>query len=282
MIAPPPEPGPKLGRSGGMGTLAFTDHPAWRRAVHWSRRVWRFAREEVTAVAALAVIAGGLAAFVEIADDMTEADGRAFDQAVLAQLRPHADPADAWGPPWLEEAMIDLTSLGGIAVLALFALAVMGFLLINRKHLSALMLPFALAGGVILSETCKDLFGRDRPPAELAAVETINASFPSGHALLATVFYLTVAVMLARTMARKRVKAYVIGAGVLLALLVGVSRVYLAAHWATDVLAGWSLGAAWAMACWLAAYAIERTVVKRAAGLRDAPVPPNGAPVDGA
>ena len=252
-----------------------------RRAAHWTRRVWRFAREEVAAVFALAVIAGGVALFVELADDMGEADGRAFDRAVLDGLRPHADPRDAWGPTWVEEAMLDVTALGGIAVLVLFAIAVMGFLLIQRKHLSAVMLPIGLAGGVTLSEVLKDAFQRDRPPAEFAAVETINASFPSGHALLATVFYLTVGVMLARTMARKRVKAYVIGAALLLAVLVGSSRIYLAAHWTTDVLAGWSLGAAWAMACWLAAYAIERHQVKKAAGLHDKPAPSNEPPVPG-
>lgn len=265
-----------------MGRPSITEHPAYRRADHWVRRVLRFARAEVAAVFALAVVAGGVLSFIELADDMTEADGRAFDAAVLSALRPNADARDPWGPPWLQEAMLDLTSLGGIAVLALFAIAVMGFLLIQKKHLSAAMLPFALAGGVILSETLKSLFERDRPPPEFAAVETINASFPSGHALLATVFYLTVGVMLARTMARRRVKIYVIAAALLLALLVGISRVYLAAHWATDVLAGWSLGAAWAMLCWLAAYAIERHQVKKAAGLHDRPTPSNEPPVAGA
>lgn len=266
-----------------MGRFPITEHPAFRRADHWVRRVLRFARAEVAAVFAFAVVAGGLLGFLELADEVGDAEGeRSLDRALLAWLRPHPDTHDALGPAWVEEAVADLTALGGISVLALFAVAVMGFLIIQRKHLSAAMLPFALAGGVVLSESLKGLFERDRPPAEFAAVETINASFPSGHALLATVFYLTVGVMLARTMARKRVKAYVIGAALLLALLVGASRVYLGAHWATDVLAGWSLGAAWAMACWLAAYAIERHQVKKAAGLHDAPAPSNEPRVDGA
>src|SRR5690554_5505384 len=86
-----------------------------------ARKLLRLARQELAAVAALGVAGAGVLAFIEIADDMTEADGIAFDEAVLALLRPHPDPADALGPPWLETAMLDLTALGGIAVLVLFA-----------------------------------------------------------------------------------------------------------------------------------------------------------------
>ena len=100
-------------------------------------------------------------------------------------------------------------------------------------------------------------------------VETLNASFPSGHALLSTVFYLTLGVMLTRAFPRKRMKAYVLGCGVLIALLIGLTRIYLGAHWASDVLAGWAVGAAWAMALWLVAYVVERLQKRRHAPLQD-------------
>ncbi|MBF0665770.1 MAG: phosphatase PAP2 family protein [Brevundimonas sp.] len=224
----------------------------------FGRRALRIARTEIAAVSALFIVALGVMAFVELADDMTEADGQAFDLAVLQAMRPGAAPADPWGPGWLEEAALDLTALGGIAVLALFAVAVIGFLLLQRKRLSALLLVLGLAGGVALSEGLKALFGRERPPEALQAVETMNASFPSGHSLLSAVFYLSIGVMLSRAFHQRGLKAYVIGVAVLLTLIVGLTRVYLAAHWATDVLAGWSVGAAWAMALWLVAYAVQR------------------------
>ena len=72
---------------------------------------------------------------------------------------------------------------------------------------------------------------------------------------------------------KRRFKAYVIGVAVLLTLLVGLTRVYLAAHWATDVLAGWSVGAAWAMALWLIAYGLQRRQTAR-------PQAPHVLPVD--
>lgn len=236
-----------------------------------AQRLLALARGEIALLSALFVAAAGVLAFIEIADDMAEADGRAFDAMVLEAMRPHADPADAWGPWWLEEALADITSLGGISVLGLFAVAAVGFLLIQKKRLSALMLVLGLAGGVGLSEGLKGLFERQRPPVEFQAVETLNASFPSGHALLSTVFYLSVGVMLARVLPTRRLKAWVMAMAVVVAMLVGVSRVYLGAHWATDVLAGWSLGAAWAMALWLVAHLIERLQRRRHAALQDEP-----------
>ena len=224
----------------------------------FARRALRLARTEIAAISALFVVTLGVMTFVELADDMTEADGRAFDQAVLEAMRPGVTPADPWGPGWLEEAAMDLTALGGIAVLGLFALATIGFLVLQRKRLSALLLAVGLAGGVALSEGLKAMFGRERPPEALQAVETLNASFPSGHSLLSAVFYLSIGVMLTRAFPKRHLKAYVVGVAVLLTLIVGLTRVYLAAHWATDVLAGWSVGAAWAMALWLVAYAVQR------------------------
>jgi len=182
-------------------------------------------------------------------------------------------PGAARGPGWVAEAAADLTSLGGISVLALFAVIAVIFLVMQRKRLSALLLVLGLAGGVALSEGLKAVFERARPPAAYQAVETINASFPSGHALLSTVFYLTLGVMLTRAFARRRFKAFALGCGVALALIIGLTRVYLGAHWASDVIAGWCAGAAWAMALWLVSYAVERRQAARLSGLHDEPSP---------
>lgn len=231
------------------------------------RRAVGVARAEFAALSALLIVALGIMTFVEIADDMTEADGQAFDQMVLHWMQPVA--GEPRGPWWLHEAAADLTSLGGISVLTLFAVVALGFLLILRKRLSALLLVVGLLGGVGLSEGLKALFERARPPAAYQAVETLNASFPSGHALLSTVFYLTVAVMMTRAFPRKRLKAWVLGVGMVFAMMVGLTRVYLGAHWASDVLAGWSVGAAWAMALWLVSYAVERRQRRHHAHLID-------------
>lgn len=239
--------------------------------VPFLRRAVGVARTEFAALGALMIVVLGAMTFVEIADDMTEADGQAFDQMVLHWMQPV--PGQPRGPWWLHEAAGDITSLGGIAVLGLFAIVAIGMLLILRKRLSALLLVVGLAGGVGLSEGLKALFERERPPAVYQAVETLNASFPSGHALLSTVFYLSVAVMMTRAFPRKRLKAYVLGVGMVFALMVGLTRVYLGAHWASDVMAGWCVGAAWAMALWLVSYAVERRQKRHHAHLVDDTAP---------
>lgn len=244
------------------------------RITPFARRAATLARAEIAAIGALFIIALGVMTFVEVADDMTEADGQAFDWQVLRALRPFAaDPGRPWGPWWLKEAADDITSLGGISVLGLFAVVAIVFLIIQRKRLSAVLLVAGLAGGVLLSEGLKTLFERERPPAVYQAVETINASFPSGHALLSAVFYLSLGVMLSRAFPQRRFKIYVVGVAVLMTVLVGATRIYLGAHWASDVFAGWSVGAAWAMALWLVSYAVARRQRQAHAPLQDEPAP---------
>ncbi|HZV85045.1 MAG TPA: phosphatase PAP2 family protein [Brevundimonas sp.] len=240
-------------------------------AVRFLRRMYRLARTEIAAVTALFVIAASVLTFLEVAGDLTETDGQDFDQAVLTWVQPTA--GDPRGPWWVEEAAADLTSLGGISVLTLFAVIAFAFLLIQRKHLSAALLAAGLAGGVALSEGLKAVFGRQRPPLDFQAVETLNASFPSGHALLSAVFYLTLGVMLTRAFPKAHLKAFVLGAAMAIALLIGLTRVYLGAHWASDVVAGWSVGAGWAMVLWLVAYAIGRRQAVHTGGLHDKPAP---------
>jgi undecaprenyl-diphosphatase len=89
-------------------------------------------------------------------------------------------------------------------------------------------------------------------------VTVSTASFPSGHAMLSAIVYLTLGVLLARFLYHRRLKVYVLTVAILLSLFIGLSRIYLGVHYPTDVLAGWSAGAAWALLCLLAARFLER------------------------
>ncbi len=173
-----------------------------------------------------------------------------IERDILLALREPADPADPIGPAWLDRLAVDITTLGGHAVLTLLVLNVLVCLLLVRRRAAALLLAGSTAGAMIINHVAKAGFERARPDVVPHLVEVSTASFPSGHALLSTSIYLTLAALLGRQVPALR--HYLMGLAIGLSLLVGASRVYLGVHWPTDVLAGWAVGAAWAWVAWLA------------------------------
>ena len=196
--------------------------------------------------------------FVELAGEVLEGETHAFDERILLALRSATDRSDPLGPGWLEELMRDVTGLGSTGVLTFITLAAAGFLALNRKTHAALFVVAAVGGGMLLSTLLKMGFDRPRPDLVPHGALVYTASFPSGHATLSAVVYLTLGALLARVQPRFVLKLYLLGLAILLTVTVGVSRVYLGVHWPTDVLAGWAIGAAWALFCWAAALWLQR------------------------
>ena len=238
-----------------------SSHPRQRVAAAFA-----FARAEVLLLAGLAIIAGAVLTFVDIAEDMAEADGRSFDWAVLKFThRDPANPSDPVGPAWLDHVSADFSALGSVTILVTLVVATCGYLLLRRRALEALLLLLASGGGLAISQALKAFFERDRPPEIYRAAEVVNQSFPSGHAMLSAVVYLTLGAMLARAEPNWRIRIYILTLAILIALGVGLTRILLGVHWASDVLAGWCAGAAWATACWL----LDRWIRTRTAGEKD-------------
>ena len=140
----------------------------------------------------------------------------------------------------------------------LVTLCATAYFLLHGRYPEAGLLLVAVVGGILLTALLKLGFDRPRPDLVPHLAQVFTASFPSGHAKLSAVTYLTLGALLARIHSQVRVKAYLLLLGLLLTLLVGVSRVYLGVHWPTDVLAGWMLGGAWALLCWLAMGWLQR------------------------
>jgi undecaprenyl-diphosphatase len=209
------------------------------------------ARVERVTLVTLILAAGGLFVFAKLADEVMEGSTHRFDEWVLLALRTPGDLADPVGPRWFEEMVRDVSALGGTAVLVLMVLAVTGFLMMTRRSHAAVTVLLSVIGGVIVSQGATLAFARPRPELVPHGAEVYTASFPSGHAMMAAVVYLTLGALLARTQSGRGVKAYILAVVLTLTILVGASRVYLGVHWPTDVLAGWALGGTWALACWL-------------------------------
>jgi undecaprenyl-diphosphatase len=213
-------------------------------------------RPEIRLLGALLIPAALLFSFIKLGSEVMEGETLAFDRAILLALRSSGDTADPIGPPWLEAVMRNLTALGSTAVLMVITLAMAGLLLITRHPRLSGLLVLAVGLGNQVSNILKYLFARPRPDFVAHAVDVHTTSFPSGHAMLSAVTYLTIAALLARDRPF-HVKIYILCVAILVSVLVGISRVYLGVHYPTDVLAGWAIGGAWACLWWMIAIKVS-------------------------
>ncbi len=214
-------------------------------------------RNEIAPLVMLCLAAGLIVLFAGITEELLEGDLHGFDSAILLALRHPADPAKPLGPLWLQVAARAVTSLGSPAVLTLITVAALGFLALKREWRAALFLLGSICSGTAVSFALKDLVQRPRPDFVAAVAQTQTYSFPSGHAFLSAVTFLTLGVLLARVQHQAEVKIYLLAVAIAITVLVGISRVYIGVHWPTDVLAGWSAGSAWAILCWFIAERLQ-------------------------
>jgi undecaprenyl-diphosphatase len=206
----------------------------------------------LTVELAVLVVAG--AAFGEVTESVLRRNDLVGLDAPVAQF------FAAHREPWLTATMGVITWLGSAGVLGPLALVV-GLGVGRRLGTSRpiLFLAVAVGGATALAQLIKLIVGRPRPDAPLIPV--LGYSFPSGHATGAAAGWLAIALVLAGLTTRWTVRVALVTGAVVIALLVGVSRVYLGVHEPTDVLGGWALGALW-VAATAAALQIydERTV----------------------
>jgi undecaprenyl-diphosphatase len=243
----------------------------------WDRLAWlrRTAKGEAVLLLTSLVTVVALYGFVQLAGEVREGDTQSFDEWAIRSLRRVDDPAVPIGPWWLHEIGIDITALGSFIVLSLISGMVVGFMLLQRQRRHALLVTVAVVGGMLLNTGLKQVFSRQRPGVVPHLREVITPSFPSGHAAMSAVVYLTLGVLLAGMVKGRFTKGYCLAVAMMLTALVGASRVYLGVHYPTDVLAGWSMGLVWALACWLVERVLHRIgALREARAARDAELEP--------
>ncbi|HEX7850447.1 MAG TPA: phosphatase PAP2 family protein [Sphingomonas sp.] len=191
-----------------------------------------------------------------LADELIEGGGFSFDTRLLLALRVPGHPQTPIGPSWLLQSAVDISALGGYTLMWLFGVAGLAWLLMLRKRAEAAGIAASLIGSSVIDGWLKHLIARPRPELVPHLVQVTNASFPSGHAMVSSAVYLTLALMLAEGVEAdgwrgRAARVAVVAFFVVLAVLIGMSRVYLGVHWPSDVLAGWCFGTAWALLVWM-------------------------------
>jgi undecaprenyl-diphosphatase len=215
-------------------------------------------REEAWLVACLLVIAGLILAFALIAYEVMQGATSRFDRDVIMALRTSANPSEPLGPAWVQNIAINVTALGSFTVVTGVMIIALGYFYLTGARTACWLLLTAVLGGMAVNSLLKLVFARPRPDFVIPSLKVVTASFPSGHATLSAIAYLTLGVLLARTARSTALRIYLIAVGAILGILIGVSRVYLAVHYPTDVLAGWCLGTAGALSCWAVMNLLER------------------------
>ncbi len=142
-------------------------------------------------------------------------------------------------PYWLTHAVQDITSLGGVTVLSLMTLLTTAYLVISRRIRIAIFTACSILGGWLVSTALKVIIARPRPDIVPHLVDVRDLSFPSGHAMLSAVTYLTLGALLARTQTTRATRLFMIAAALFLTLIIGLSRIFLGVHYPTDV---WAAG----------------------------------------
>ena len=212
-------------------------------------------------LAALVAVGWALGVIVQ---DVVVGDGSIrFDRPVLQWFARHREP-------WLTSTMRIVTVLGTSGFLIPLVLVIGAWYWRRRGTPRPLMLlAVAYGGAYLLAQSIKALTARARPPARFALGHFPGHAFPSGHATQAAAVYGMLAAVLASSTPRWRRKVSAWAGTASIVTVVGITRLYLGAHWLTDVLGGWALGSLWLLLVVAASQAI--------AGRRVTPDPALGA-----
>lgn len=164
---------------------------------------------------------------------------------VIPSIQNYEDITIAWvslhRSTFFDEIAVTLSFLGGLGPVLLFCGLCCIKPLRSKSYSEVAFICLAIIGGSAIGWILKDLFDRPRPDAVYAMVKTFGASFPSAHSLYSII---TAYVLFFIFRKHKYVKVIVVVTSIWL-IIMGLSRIYLGAHYPTDVLAGWSIGLMW-------------------------------------
>ena len=230
-------------RSGPRGHLAFF----WNLVFRMLRRMGSHAEKFYVTVGifllvGIVIAIAGTLAFAELGEWVKKGYTQRFDVAALQWL-------GARHRPWLTTVMTEVTPLGtGIVVLTIVGVTT-AFLWHTEHKISARLLLAATAGNIILNNVLKLYFDRARPNVFEWQTHAASSSFPSGHAMSATVVYGTVAYLLARLQKHVWSRALTLFTAIVMIALICTTRLYLGVHYPSDVFGGIVVGLAWAAFC---------------------------------
>jgi undecaprenyl-diphosphatase len=160
--------------------------------------------------------------------------------------------------PELRRVLLITTQFGSVRMLTGLAVFVALLLLLRRRRLLAFVWLVGPAGGALLDTVLKVAFERERPALRDPAINEMTMSFPSGHSMGSLIGYGLLAYLVVLTARPKWLRVVAVVGLALLVLAIGFSRIYLGAHYPSDVIGGYIVGACWLAACICALELVRR------------------------
>jgi len=198
--------------------------------------------------------------FASLADSIVDLHGQTpFDQQVTTAIQEFHNPSR-------DGAMRAITFFGGHTFLLPATAVVVAVLFFRGRRVSALLFAGTVVGGFLLETVLKIVYHRARPDLWKALVTEKTYSFPSGHATMSTLFYGGCAAVVLHVSRRPPVRAAALALATLAILAVAYTRVYLGAHWTTDVVAGILVGLFWVVVCATGTEYLARRGAKKGGG----------------
>ena len=200
----------------------------------------------------LAIFVLSAFAFLLLAYQVVQSGPATLLDLRLAQwLHAHASPAAT-------DALLAVTQMHAPAGIAVLAAGMAIYMALKRDHYWLLAVLLTIPAGMILNVLLKNLFERSRPVFEQPLIELVTYSFPSGHAAYSTMLYGLLAAYVAHRVDRWQWRLVSVLVCAAIVALVAFSRLYLGAHYLTDVLAGVFEGLAWLALVWLVVTRLRR------------------------
>lgn len=223
-------------------------------ARHIILRILRFIRKHtsrknqdlpyyILIITALLVFIFGLNLFVELTDEVGKKALKALDKQIL-------EYAWSFRSPGLNEFFLFISELGGVYAYLVATAIMTVFLFWKFRHwefVLQLLLVVIVSG--LSNQFLKEVFQRSRPSLENMVVAVETLSYPSGHAMVSMSFYGFLAYLVFHIKMRKRVRSVLFTFFVVLIAAIGISRIYLGAHFPSDVAGGYIAGLIWLAFC---------------------------------
>ena len=213
-----------------------------------TRRAPELTRALFMLVVGLTVALAAAVLFIWLAGEVWEGDVDRMDDTVLAWFVAHRTPL-------MTDFFTQVTSLGSRTDITILSAGLVGALFLARRPGAALAIAVSTVGSAYISYGLTLVFRRPRPPLDFRLTENSSYAFPSGHTIAAFTFFVTLALLAAGHVRGRALRVFLVTYAFAVGVLVAVSRLYVGAHYLSDVIGGALVGTAWAVTVVVAEHA---------------------------